>query len=289
MIALENPAAHLWRETPTGSRNLGVAMALACPICEGSRVRRFQATLLRKYDIDYLYCGRCGLLQTEPPYWLEEAYSSAIADEDTGLVWRNLHIAPKLACLLYFCFERRGRYLDVAGGYGLLTRLMRDIGFDYYWSDPYCPSLLAKGFERETTEPPFTVITAFEVLEHVYNPLETIQAWLQEAQTQTLIFSTQLYPGDLPPEPSAWYYYTLSTGQHISFYGRRTLSEMAKRLSLNFYSEHGLHMFSARPINRLAFRVLVSKISHLLHRYVKRKLQSKMFSDFQLISRRNQL
>ena len=69
---------------------------------------------------------------------------------DTGLVMRNLDIAKKLATLLYFGFDPRARYVDVAGGYGMLTRLMRDDGFDFHWDDKFCANLLARGFEADT-------------------------------------------------------------------------------------------------------------------------------------------
>jgi hypothetical protein len=56
-----------------------------CPICSGERREVFQAVLLKKYQVRYFFCGSCGLLQTEEPFWLDEAYSSAIADADTGM------------------------------------------------------------------------------------------------------------------------------------------------------------------------------------------------------------
>ncbi len=40
-------------------------------------------------------------------------------------------------------------FLDYAGGYGVFTRLMRDIGFDFYWHDPYTQNLFANGFEKD--------------------------------------------------------------------------------------------------------------------------------------------
>jgi len=111
------------------------------------------------------------LLQTEEPYWLEEAYDSAIAVTDTGLVQRNIGIAGKLASMLYFSLDIRGRCLDIAGGYGMLVRLMRDFGFDFYWEDKYCDNILAQGFEASNLDNDFDAVTAFEVLEHVHDPV----------------------------------------------------------------------------------------------------------------------
>ena len=126
-----------------------------CPICDSERKEIFTAKILHQYEIKYFLCDNCGLLQTEEPFWLNEAYSSAIADTDTGIVARNLSISKKLTCILYFLFNKEGKYLDIAGGYGLLTRLMRDIGFDFYWQDVYCQNIFAEGFEFNNTTTPF--------------------------------------------------------------------------------------------------------------------------------------
>ena len=137
---------------------------IACPICANKRNELFQARLLHKYDVRYFLCKSCGLLQTEPAYWLDEAYSSAIADTDTGIVSRNQEIANKLASLLYFCFDPKAQYLESAGGYGLLTRMMRDWGFDFRWHDPYCENVFARGFEWDPTRGSASggAVTAFQ-------------------------------------------------------------------------------------------------------------------------------
>jgi len=117
------------------------------------------------------------------------------------------------------------RYLDFAGGYGVLTRLMRDRGFDFYWQDPYCKNVFARGFEWENIkgETSSGGVTAFEVLEHVPDPLGFVRSALEQARTSNLIFSTLLYEGE-PPAPEKWWYYALETGQHISFFRRDTLA-----------------------------------------------------------------
>ena len=102
-----------------------------CPICGSARKHAFRARVLARHDVDYWQCQQCGLLQTDEPWWLEESYTEAIVASDTGLVERNLWVAERLSALLCLCFEPRGAYCDIAGGFGLLTRLMRDRGFDY--------------------------------------------------------------------------------------------------------------------------------------------------------------
>ncbi len=120
---------------------------MKCRLCKSNTEELFEATILGKYNIKYYSCPDCNLLQTENPYWLEEAYNNSINDTDVGLLDRNIQFAEKIKVLIYYLFERNGKFLDYAGGYGIFTRLMRDIGFDFYWHDPYTENLFAKGFE----------------------------------------------------------------------------------------------------------------------------------------------
>lgn len=144
-------------------------------------------------------CPACGFLGIRDPHWLEEAYSDSIAITDTGLISRNLSLARRIASFLYIFLGERGsgRYLDYAGGYRLLTRLMRDRGFGFYWLDRYSPNLLARGFEY-TSLGPCRAVTAFEALEHVADPVGFIHEALAAGGTDILVFSTELYY-DPPP------------------------------------------------------------------------------------------
>ena len=256
-----------------------------CSICRSATPISFHATVLKRYNVKYYYCSHCGLLQTERPYWLEEAYSTAISDADTGLIQRNIRLSKVTACLLYFLLGKDLKCLDTAGGYGLFTRLMRDYGFDFYWADKYCENIFSKGFSLDTTTPPFTVVTAFEVLEHIHDPLSFLKETLQETKAGTIIFSTWLFE-KIPPQPQDWWYYSFDSGQHISFYQHKTLKHIAKLLGLNLYSNQGgLHMLTENVFRPLAFKLLTSKYSGLIFEYVKKKMRSMTHFDHEKLVR----
>ena len=104
---------------------------MTCKICTQQTTQIFKAKILNKYEINYFHCEHCGFLQTEEPYWLDEAYSESINISDTGYMQRNLMLSGKLTILLALFFDKNGKFLDYAGGYGVFVRMMRDIGFDY--------------------------------------------------------------------------------------------------------------------------------------------------------------
>lgn len=255
-----------------------------CPICRSAMVLSARHVVLRKYDVAYYYCHQCGLVSTEEPHWLEEAYDRVIADSDTGLVTRNIGLAIRLAAVLGILFDPRARYADVGGGYGMLTRLMRDMGFDYYWSDPYCDNILARGFEAEPGTS-FLAVSAFETMEHVHDPLTFISERMQAMRTRTFIFSTRLFEGAGPP-PASWAYYSFATGQHVSLYQRRTLGFIARALGLRCYSSGLLHMFTDQEIPSLAFRVLASRAAVLTLPLLRTRLRSRTTSDSTLMLER---
>jgi hypothetical protein len=251
---------------------------MACKICNHKNEAVFAQKILGKHQVRYFYCDACGFLQTEKPYWLDEAYSDAIAGADTGLVARNLILARRLATLLYCLFGKQGSYADFAGGTGLLVRMMRDIGFDYFWKDLYSDNIHARGFEFDAHRPQCLALTAFEALEHLEDPVAFIEEALAAAQTDTFIFTTELFEGR-PPAPGEWWYYAPESGQHISFYQDRTLKTIADRLGLNFYTAAGFHMMTAKTVSPLLYRLAVSRLSRLLFPWILRRMPSKTQED----------
>lgn len=245
-----------------------------CSICGAARRVVFDKTLLGRHLVEYFLCESCGLLQTESPHWLAESYEVALAAADTGLLARNLRFAPRIGMVLTDLHGPQARFVDLAGGSGLLVRLLRDAGLDFFWEDKYSDNLFARGFEAEGS---FAAASAVEVFEHLEDPLAFVSDAFACWGLRSLIFTTELWSGP-DPDPE-WWYLSPSTGQHISFFQHRTLAAMADRLDLGFASHRGVHLFTKEAVSDRRFRLLTSRAAKALWPIRSRGLESKTWAD----------
>lgn len=213
-------------------------------ITGGDSTLLFTAKILNKYDVKFYRCNDTGFIQSEEPYWLDEAYSSAITKLDVGLPYRNILLSDVISKILIKDFDYKGTFLDYAGGYGLFTRLMRDKGFNFYNTDKFCGNLFAEYFDLKDLPPntAFELTTAFEVFEHLVNPVSNIKEML--AFSNNLVFSTELQPEKIT-SVNDWPYFSTETGQHIAFYNEVSLKAIADQLGYRFYTDGKfLHLFT---------------------------------------------
>ena len=255
---------------------------MKCNICESESNFIFNEKVLRKYRVDYFQCGSCGFVQTESPYWLEEAYKTVIAATDTGILKRNKEFANATTLLLRTFFDRKARFLDYSGGFGIFCRMMRDNGYDFYWSDPYAQNLLVRGFEHRpgTT---YQLITTFESFEHFADPLQEINKMFPFSEN--IFFSTRLLPDDKLPVKD-WWYYAFPDGQHVSLYTRKALQELANRFGKRLYTNHrNLHLLTNLNLNKLLFTSLTYASYIIPTTLIKLGLKSKTHSDISLVYR----
>jgi len=251
-----------------------------CKICSGKTAFLRKMLVLNKYNASYFKCDTCGYIHTEDPYWLEEAYQEPINILDTGIVARNISLSKTIASIIYFLFNRNASFLDYAGGHGLLTRMMRDIGFYFYWHDPFTKNLFARGFESIDSVD-FELITSIESFEHFVNPLLEIEKIL--GISKNILFTTELIP---KLEVENWWYYGQYHGQHVSFYSMRTLTFIASIYGLNLNSDgKRVHLLTEKKINSKLFKLLSSRLNKLTFSYISRKMKSKTLDDHMALRR----
>lgn len=240
--------------------------------------------------LQVLFCTNYGSLQTKNPYWLDEAYASPVASADTSILERNLYLARTLhgCCRWYssFCSIAVAGFSMRPGGTAFSPGLMRDVGFDFYRMDKHCPDLTARGFEASVGPGgPYTAVTAFEVLEHLTDPVAFLAELLESTGTDTIIFTTELFAGE-PPAPEAWWYCCFATGQHISFHQRSTPELIGKRLGMHFHGSGMLHIWPRAKLNPLAWRMLTSPyVASLLYGLPRLALGTRTFADCERLLR----
>lgn len=251
---------------------------VTCRACGSNTEPLWQGRLL-DLTVQYFECPKCQYVQTEEPYWLEQAYSSVINRSDTGILARNLSYTRIVIATLWVMKNLDGLVVDYAGGYGILVRLLRDYGIDARWSDPYCENLVARGFEHRDEKA--ALVTAFEAFEHFVEPEAELQRMLRVAPS--VLLSTYLTPTPTP-RPETWWYYGREHGQHVGLFREETLRTLARRAGKHLLTDGRVHhLLTDRPINPRRWAQAI-RYSGYVPWLIRRQLKSRTWSDHLLMS-----
>jgi hypothetical protein len=225
-----------------------------CRLCGGAVQHRFDGLLLHRHRAHYAECSACGSLQTQPPHWLDEAYAEGnLSRLDTGAAQRNLDNLGAVLVLARVLGLQQ--VVDHGGGDGLLVRLLRDRLLQARVFDRHAQPRYAAGFAVEGTSlgrgadmgtgtgtgtgqtwP--QLVLAFEVLEHFAQPATDLDA-LFDTQPLALLVSTDAWAGQGPD----WWYLAPDTGQHVFFYSRRALAQIAAQRGYRLLRTGGYWLF----------------------------------------------
>jgi hypothetical protein len=255
-----------------------------CPITGQEMRPLFKHQVLGRYEVEYFFSDQSGLIQTQEPFWLEEAYQAVISELDTWVGLRNVTNARRLEAMLALLFPADAVFVDVACGYGILTRLLRDIGFSAFGHDKYCANIFAKPFEPSPNTRASAICT-FEVLEHLMDPVQFLSEEMKRYQTDTVIASTTLFDGAIPGFD--WPYYSFESGQHLSFYQPRTLDLVARALGCRYFRlPWDYHLITRRPVAAWQLFLLrtrsIRKAHALLTRW-RRRRRSFTLADYEML------
>jgi hypothetical protein len=189
---------------------------------------------------------------------------------------RNLTNCEVTSAVLNLLFPEVSRAVDFGAGHGVLVRLMRDKGFNFSWSDLHATNDYARGFESQEGST-YDFLTAFEVLEHFTDPVNDLSKLMN--LSENVFVSTSIVPQPAPKLPD-WWYYSPSTGQHISFYTMKSLSILATHFGRNLLSFGPYHLFTRNPMSAFRYRLANNlRIARIVNRLYRRP--SLIESDFQ--------
>lgn len=212
---------------------------MTCRLCSGPSVEKFRHMVLGKYDVGYHECQTCGSLQTDDPYWLDEAYAGVGTGFDTGAAQRSIDTALTMHAILDLIgWDKARPCLDYGAGVGLYARMMRDRGYDYRALDLKVPFYMDK-FSVNGLPALFTL---FEVFEHLRKPAEVLGTLLAE-RADFMFFTTDIYTR----QDCDWPYINPRQGQHVFFYSPQSLVWLAQKYGYHLTSRGGFLIFSKEP------------------------------------------
>jgi hypothetical protein len=223
--------------------------------CEERRGVRLPLSGIPVY---YRRCIRCGFLFTNHcDKWTardfrERIYNSEYEAVDPEYAVDRPASNARLVAKLFSEQPDRIAVLDYGGGSGVFADSLRRVGFPV--CDTYDP------FSRGTDRPRrrYHLVTCFEVLEHVADPVATAQDIAELLEPDAVVlFSTLVQPADLEQVGPSWWYLGPRNG-HISIYTKASLSTLwaRARLTTGSYNEN-LHAAFREipPFARSALRV----------------------------------
>jgi SAM-dependent methyltransferase len=229
-----------------------------CPVCGGNCSLLDQLDLNRSCDVQsdklapcsgvlvaYYLCDQCRFCFA-PQFgdWTLQQFADAIYnDEYVNFDPHYADFRPRTNAETLIKnvgpHSRSIRHLDYGGGDGLLSRLLREAGWQSTSFDPCVDTIDVAALGK------FDFITAFEVFEHVPDVDRLMfELCSLRAEGGFIMFTTMLSDGFIAAgEPLRWWYAAPRNG-HISLFSAKSLAWLGKRYGLRSASSPtGLHAY----------------------------------------------
>jgi SAM-dependent methyltransferase len=206
--------------------------------------------------IYYRRCAACGFLFTDAfDRWSDDEFKAHIYNDDYLTVYPDyLSTRPSgnANTVTQIWSEHRARIkvLDFGGGNDVLCTALRANGFPLAVTyDPMVPEY------AQRPEGKFDLVTCFETLEHLPDPLAGIARILECVDEPGMIFySTLLQPADIEQQGVDWWYVGPRNG-HVSIFTQQALATA--------WGRYGYKTVSLSTGVHVAFRTLPWYLAHL--------------------------
>lgn len=215
-----------------------------CLVCRCECKSLFEFRVRGQFDAELFECKKCRFTFVSNPSWLESSFNRELNELDLGTIDRCLIFADFTEALITSIGKASGRFLDWGGGYGILTRIMRDRGLDFENYDPFVNALFV-GPAVGDNDKKYDLITMSEVALHITNPVEVLAKILRNCDY--LLISAVIAPSSIPQD---WWYLMPDTGQHVAIYHPESIRELARQLRVNVMSDGKFfHLFYKKDIS----------------------------------------
>jgi SAM-dependent methyltransferase len=185
--------------------------------------------------IKYHLCDQCGFcFAPEFRDWKFDDFEKFIYNADYEAVDPEyVSVRPtRDADILETTFganKRRIRHLDYGGGSGLLSKLLKEKGWNSTTYDPFV--------DRDVNVDSlgkFDLITVFEVFEHVPDSIQLIQTLKKLCQPKGLIvYSTLMSDGNIDRTKKLQWWYAAPRNGHVSLFSQKSIAELMTRNGLD--------------------------------------------------------
>jgi hypothetical protein len=204
----------------------------------------------------YRRCAKCGFLYTDAfDDWSVEDFRAHIYNDDYAALdpeYAVVRPSDNAGLVEKFWGELRSnlRVLDYGGGNDMLCSTLRAKGFATAVTyDPIVPE-----FARRP-EGKFDLVTCFETIEHMPDPVAGIGALVEcAAEPGMIIYSTAMQPNDLHFVGLTWWYVAPRNG-HVSIFSGDALTAA--------FGRYGYKTVSFDNCLHCAFRTLPNYLVHV--------------------------
>ena len=223
-----------------------------CAVCGGNPIPLFELRLLESEVRDLLRCENCGFLWVPHPTWLADSFKTELHALDVGSVARTELVGRFLRGLRFAgCISSGARLIDIGGGDGLMTRQLRDRGIDARFDDPFTVPVFDVGPSLESGSVAEIGVMS-EVALHFADPIAGFKEALLKCDK--LLFTAVTPPNSFD---STWWYLMPQSGQHVAFYPRSAIRELALALDCDWCSDGKFfHLLSKQKIS-FRWKILV--------------------------------
>jgi hypothetical protein len=236
-------------------------MPIACKICAGASSLFGVVDMHRPCEIGgaspplsgvpiyYRRCAACGFLFTDAfDDWNHDQFKAHIYNDgyiafDPGYLTTRPTANANMVANLWAGHKTNMRVLDYGGGNDVFCNVLRAHGFrEAVTYDPMVPVFATQPDGK------FDLVTCFETLEHLPDPIAGIADIVRHAgEPGAVFYSTLTQPDDLDRQGMSWWYVGPRNG-HISMFSKEALA-MA-------WARHGYRNASFNAGMHLAFRTL---------------------------------